>query len=49
MVTPTGAAILAAIKTQNSLPGKYKIKKVGYGAGKRNYENEGVMAAYIIE
>ncbi len=39
MVTPTGAAICAAIYSGESLPDEFIIEKVGYGAGKRNYEN----------
>ena len=37
-VTPTGAAIVAAIKTSDKLPKKFSIKKIGIGAGKRQYE-----------
>lgn len=39
MVTPTGAAIAAALYTGNKLPETIKIQKIGYGAGKRHYEN----------
>ena len=39
MVTPTGAAIVAALYTGEKLPSEIIIEKVGYGAGKRNYEN----------
>ena len=39
MVTPTGAAIAAALYTGENLPEKFIIEKVGYGAGKRKYEN----------
>ncbi|MDD4438461.1 MAG: LarC family nickel insertion protein [Tissierellia bacterium] len=49
MVTPTGASIIAAIRTKNTLPANYKVKKIGYGAGKRKYRNRGVFKAYIIE
>lgn len=39
MVTPTGAAIAAAIKTDDNLPEDgMTINRVGIGAGKRNYE-----------
>ena len=39
MVTPTGAAIAAALYTGEKLPQTFVIEKVGYGAGKRQYEN----------
>ena len=39
MVTPTGAAIVAALYTGEKLPESLIINKVGYGAGKRLYEN----------
>lgn len=48
-VTPTGAAIVAAIKTKDSLPEKFKIKNVGMGAGKREYERPSLLRACIIE
>ena len=38
-VTPTGAAIAAALFTGEKLPGELIIQKTGYGSGKRNYEN----------
>jgi uncharacterized protein (TIGR00299 family) protein len=49
MVTPTGAAIMAAIKAERSLPNNYRIMKTGYGAGKRDYPNEGVAKMLLIE
>ncbi len=40
MITPTGAAIVAALyKQNNKLPDSFTINKIGYGAGKRNYKN----------
>ena len=39
MVTPTGAAIAAALYNGEKLPNEFLIEKVGYGAGKRDYEN----------
>ena len=39
MITPTGAAIVAALYTGEQLPEKIIIEKVGYGRGKRPYEN----------
>lgn len=48
-VTPTGAAIVAAIKTSDKLPKKFSIKKIGIGAGKRQYESPSILRAMIIE
>lgn len=39
MVTPTGAAIAAALYTGEKLPSEIIMKKVGYGSGKRPYDN----------
>lgn len=39
MITPTGAAIVAALYTGERLPEEFIIKKVGYGRGKRPYKN----------
>lgn len=49
LVTPTGAAIVAAIKTEDKLPKEFSIKKIGIGAGKREYETPGILRAMIIE
>ena len=49
LVTPTGAAIVAALRTGSVLPASYAIERVGYGAGKRVYENcSGVLHAVLI-
>ncbi|WP_419041078.1 nickel pincer cofactor biosynthesis protein LarC [Parolsenella catena] len=49
LVTPTGAAIVAALRTGSALPASYAIERVGYGAGKRVYENcSGVLRAVLI-
>ena len=39
MITPTGAAIAAALYTGEKLPEEIIIEKVGYGRGKRPYKN----------
>lgn len=49
LVTPTGAAIVAAVKSSEVLPPQFKIKKIGVGAGKRNYERPSLLRAMIIE
>ena len=48
LVTPTGAAIVAAIRTKDKLPEEFEIKKIGVGAGKRQYECPGILRAMII-
>ena len=37
LVTPTGAAFVAAVRTSDRLPESFSIQKDGIGAGKRNY------------
>ena len=49
LITPTGAAIVASIITSNKLPERYSIKKIGLGAGKREYERPSILRAMIIE
>ena len=49
LITPTGAAIVAAIKTANHLPESFKIVKTGIGAGKRNYSRPSILRAMLIE
>lgn len=49
LVTPTGAAIAAAVRTDGALPESYAIKKTGLGAGKRSYELPGFVRAMLIE
>lgn len=48
-VTPTGAAIVAAIRTGDKLPKEFSIKEMGIGAGKRNYERPSMLRAMLIE
>ena len=49
LVTPTGAAIAAALMTQEELPERFVIAKTGLGAGKREYEIPSILWAMIIE
>lgn len=50
LVTPTGAAIAAAIRTRDALPVEMKVLKVGLGAGKRNYAGaSGLLRTLLIE
>lgn len=48
-ITPTGAAIVAAVKTKDVLPKHFVIKKIGIGAGKRIYEGPGFLRVMLIE
>ena len=48
LVTPTGAAIVAAVRTSNKLPEDFVIEKTGIGAGKRTYECPGILRAMLI-
>lgn len=49
LVTPTGAAIAAAITTSYTLPEIFQINKIGVGAGKREYEVPGVLRVMEIQ
>ncbi len=49
MVTPTGIAIAAAIKTADHLPSAYKIIKSGIGLGKRDFGHANFLRIQIIE
>ena len=48
LVTPTGAAIVAAVRTSCKLPETFVIEKIGIGAGKRTYECPGILRAMLI-
>jgi uncharacterized protein (TIGR00299 family) protein len=47
-VTPTGAAIAAAICTTDKLPETFSIEAIGLGAGKREYQRPSLLRAMII-
>ncbi len=49
LVTPTGAAAVAALRTADALPERFTIKRVGLGAGKRDYATSGLLRALVIE
>lgn len=49
LVTPTGAAILAALRTSDVMPRSYTIKASGLGAGKRQYKRPSILRAMLIE
>ena len=49
MVTPTGIAIAAALRTRRELPAQYRILKVGSGVGKREFPHANILRAMLIE
>lgn len=49
LITPTGAALAAAVKTHDILPDEFKILKTGQGAGKRAYAVPSIVRAMLIE
>lgn len=49
-VTPTGAAIAAALCTTHTLPASFRVLATGLGAGKRAYtERTNILRAFLIE
>lgn len=48
LVTPTGAAIVAALKTSDKLPDTFHIENIGVGAGKRNYDRPSMLRGMLI-
>lgn len=48
LVTPTGAAIVAAVRTLDRLPDLFTVEKTGMGAGKRDYGLAGILRAMLI-
>lgn len=48
MVTPTGIAIAAAIRTRTSLPEQFVIEKTGLGLGKRDFGFPNLLRSMII-
>ena len=49
MVTPTGAAIAAAVRTRSAMPETFTIRRIGLGAGKRDFGMPNVLRAMLIE
>lgn len=49
MVTPTGAAILAALGSGEELPASFTVEKIGLGAGKKDFEHANVLRVMLIE
>lgn len=49
MVTPTGAAIAAALRTKKGRPKSFVIRRIGMGAGKKDFPHANLLRAMIIE
>ena len=49
MVTPTGAAIAAALRTDRELPDTYRVLREGFGSGKRDYDSLCYLRAALID
>ncbi len=49
MVTPTGAAIAAALRNRETLPKHYRLVKIGLGAGKKDFAKANVLRAMLLE
>ena len=49
MVTPTGIAIAAALRTEKHLPECYTIEKTGIGVGKKEFPHANILRAMLIE
>ena len=49
LVTPTGAAATAALRTMDKLPVSYRVAGVGMGAGKREYEVPTFLRLLLLE
>lgn len=49
MVTPTGAAIAAALRTRDRLPSGCRVLKIGMGAGNKEFRQANVMRAMLLE
>ena len=49
MITPTGAALAAALRTRETLPDRYQILKVGVGSGKKDFKRANILRSYLLE
>lgn len=49
LVTPTGAAIVAAVRNRDKLPEQFTVSKAGMGGGKRTYERPSILRAMLIK
>lgn len=49
LVTPTGAAIVAAVNSKDKLPEQFTVERIGMGGGKRKYERPSILRAMLIQ
>ena len=49
LVTPTGAAIVAALDPSTELPERFSVIRTGLGAGKRSYSRPSILRAMLVE
>ena len=49
LVTPTGAALAAALDPAFEPPARYRVVRTGLGAGKRAYSRPSILRAMLIE
>ena len=49
MVTPTGAAIAAGLRTKDRLPASCRLLKIGMGAGNKVFKQANVLRAMLLE
>lgn len=49
MITPTGVAIACAITSEFKKPSSLNIKKIGIGAGKKNFNHANILRAFLLE
>ena len=49
MVTPTGAAVAAALRTKDRLPASCRLLKIGMGAGNKVFKQANVLRAMLLE
>lgn len=49
MVTPTGAAIAAALRTRKNLPSNCCLQRIGMGAGNKKFRQANVLRAMLLE
>lgn len=48
MVTPTGIAIAAALRTMTALPREFTVEKIGIGLGKRDFGRPNILRAMLL-